>query len=74
MNKTMVAAALAASAMAGLSTSASAQSAFVTVGPGYPGRYQSYDPHGGYNSYDRYRDRGDAWAARQRWEQHRRWE
>jgi hypothetical protein len=73
--KNVIAAALLASAMAGLSTPASAQSAFsVTVGSGYPGRYQSYDPYGGYNSYDRYRDRGDAWSARQRWEQHRRWE
>jgi hypothetical protein len=71
----IVAAALAASAMAGLSAPASAQSSFsVTVGSGYPGRYQSYDPYGGYNSYDRYSDRRDAWAAPQRWEQHRRWE
>ena len=66
----------AATVVATIPSAASAQSGFsISIGSGYPGYYQSYDPSYGYdqgNSY--YRDPRTAYIERQQWERQRRWE
>lgn len=79
MKKIMLAvgAIAAATVVASVPSAASAQSGFsISIGSGYPGYYQSYDPSYGY--YDQgssyYRDPRSAWIERQQWERQRRWE
>ena len=67
-----------ATMLAGVPAAASAQTSWsVTVGNGYRGYYQQYDPYGASGSYSNrygYYDQRRAWEARQRWQQRQQWE
>ena len=79
MVKILIGAAAIAGAVAvvAIPSAASAQSTWnLSIGNGYPGYYQSYDPYGGNydQSYSYSRDSRTDWNERQRYEQQRRWE